>query len=124
MSDLYKAAQQALLEMGANIYNMDVHHDDYFEAMEALRAALAQQEQEPYVAYSVDWGRDGDRPCCTIIKRHANGTHELVAVKYGPPRREWVPLTEDDFPAIRDGDTAFRSGALWADRLLKEKNLG
>ena len=45
MSDLYKAAKQALLEMGANIYNMDVHHDDYFEAMEALRAALAQQAE-------------------------------------------------------------------------------
>jgi hypothetical protein len=45
MSDLKQAAQQALLEMGANIYNMDVHHDDYFEAMEALRAALAQQAE-------------------------------------------------------------------------------
>jgi hypothetical protein len=40
------------------------------------------------------------------------------------PMREWQGLTDDDFPAIRDGDTAFRSGALWADRLLKEKNHG
>jgi hypothetical protein len=49
------------------------------------------------------------------IKRHYTPT---------PRRHEWQGLTEDDFPAIRDGDTAFRSGALWADRLLKEKNYG
>jgi hypothetical protein len=47
-----------------------------------------------------------------------------ASAQQAEPVREWVPLTKDDFPAIRDGDTAFRSGALWADRLLKEKNHG
>jgi hypothetical protein len=55
-------------------------------------AGLAQQEPEPVawsgVTWGVDWGRDGDQSCCTIIKRHADGTQEVVAVEYGPPRRE------------------------------------
>ena len=40
-------------------------------------------EQEP-VAWGVDWGRAGDIPCVSIIKRLPNGGIEVVAVEYAP----------------------------------------
>jgi hypothetical protein len=84
MSDLYKAAQQALEVLESYRGQVNIHGESPAADMCAIvRAALAQQAE---------------------------------------PVREWQGLTKDDFPAIRDGDTAFRSGALWADRLLKEKN--
>jgi hypothetical protein len=91
-----------------------------------LRAALAQQEQEP-VTWGVDWGRDGDRPCCTIIKRHADGTQEVVAVEYGPPRREWQGLTEDDVRSLYGKDLNYRDGdyeryARAIEQACKERN--
>ena len=67
---------------------------DFWSAGYAAGAARA-IEQEP-VTWGVDWGRDGDRPCCTIIKRHADGTQEVVAVEYAPPRREWKSLTNEE----------------------------
>jgi len=91
------------------------------DAITALRAALAQQEP---VTWGVDWGRDNDQSCCTIIKRHADGVQEVVAVEYGPPRREWQGLSEEDYPPTRDGDHAFRSGAQWAEAKLNERNNG
>ena len=60
---------------------------EWAERAKTAEAALAQQEQEP-VTWGVDWGRNGDQSCCTIIKRHADGVQEVVAVEYGPPRRE------------------------------------
>ena len=105
MTTLREAAQQALeaLEGWANHGKwvwpesaLETCKRNTIEALDALRAALAQQEQEP-VTWGVDWGRDNDQSCCTIIKRHADGTQEVVAVEYGPPRREWVSL-----PACED----------------------
>jgi hypothetical protein len=96
MNDLRAAAQQALeaLEQAhPKPYNEDVRA--HVEAITALRAALAQEEQEP-VAWGVDWGRDGNQSCCTIIKRRADGAQEVVAVEYGPPRREWKGLTDQE----------------------------
>ena len=52
------------------------------EAFERIDEALA-QEQEP-VAWGVDWGRAGDIPCVSIIKRLPNGGIEVVAVEYAP----------------------------------------
>ncbi len=37
-------------------------------------------------------------------------------------KREWVGLTDEDFPAMRDGDHAFYSGMFCAEAKLKEKN--
>ena len=62
------------------------------------REALA-QEQAP-VAWGVDWGRAGDIPCVSIIKRLPNGGIEVVAVEYAPysktatPQRTWVGLAD------------------------------
>jgi hypothetical protein len=133
MSTLREAAQQALetLEKSRVFVTTreKIKHPEgtewYDGRITALRAALAQEEQEP-VTWGVDWGRDGDRPCCTIIKRHADGTQEVVAVEYGPPRREWMSLTEEDIwtLAAKHMDTVL--GRLHFARAieaaLKEKN--
>ncbi len=64
-------------------------------------AALNQPEQEP-VAWGVDWGKAGDIPCVSIIKRLHGGGIEVVAVEYAPhsnthpPQRTWVGLTDEE----------------------------
>ena len=45
MSNLRQAAQRALKEMDDHMYRADTH--EFYEAKEALRAALAEPEQEP-----------------------------------------------------------------------------
>jgi hypothetical protein len=54
------------------------------EAITAIKAAL-EAKDEP-VQWGVDWGRAGDVPCVSIIKRLPDGKIEVVAVEYGPQR--------------------------------------
>jgi hypothetical protein len=69
----------------------------------ALKDAYA--EQEP-VAWGVDWGKAGDIPCVSIIKRLHGGGIEVVAVEYAPysnahpPQRTWVELAEEKIKEI------------------------
>jgi hypothetical protein len=64
-------------------------------AIQRAREVLAQPEQE-LVQWGVDWGRAGETPCVSIIKRTPNGGIEVVAVEYGPPpQRTWAGLTEE-----------------------------
>jgi len=83
------------------------------KAMTALEEALAEHamsevqrlgqeiEQEP-VAWGVDWGKAGDIPCVSIIKRLHGGGIEVVAVEYAPysnahpPQRTLVGLTDEE----------------------------
>jgi hypothetical protein len=65
------------------------------QAITAIKAALAQPEQEP-VEWGVDWGKDGNS--VSIIKRLANGNIEVLAWEYAPhsPQRTWVGLTDEE----------------------------
>ena len=47
MSELRKAAQQALEALKNTVEYLPVHFDDHFEAIEVLKAALAQPERKP-----------------------------------------------------------------------------
>ena len=67
----------------------------------AIKDALAEPEQEP-VSWGVDWSKDGDIPCVSIIKRLPDGGMEAVAVEYGPPQRPWVGLTNNELQPIAD----------------------
>ena len=57
-----------------------------------------QPEQEP-VEWGVDWGKAGDIPCVSIIKRLSDGGIKVLAVEYAPysyttpPQRK--PLTDE-----------------------------
>jgi hypothetical protein len=55
---------------------------------------------------------------CAMLRQ----VHDVLACTALPMKREWVGLTSDDMPAIRDGDHAFWAGAQFADAWLKEKN--
>ncbi len=102
------------------------------EAITALREALAEQpaQQEP-VAWGVDWGKAGDIPCVSIIKRLPGGGIEVVAVEYAPyeynppAQRTWVGLTDEeiaklDLSAVTVKDATSDVRAIEAK--LKEKN--
>jgi hypothetical protein len=66
------------------------------EVITAIKEALA-QEQEP-VAWGVDWGKAGDIPCVSIIKRLPKGGIEVMAVEYAPYSYTTPPQrTEQNF---------------------------
>ena len=50
-------------------------------------------QQEPLI-WGVDWGRAGDVPCVSIIKRLAGGGIEVVAVEYGPTPPSWIEVQQ------------------------------
>jgi len=92
----------------------------YAEARTIIREALAQPEQEP-VQWGVDWGRAGETPCVSIIKRKPNGGIEVVAVEYGP-QRTWVGLTDEEREEI--ALEVPMDAVLITEAKLKEKNCG
>ena len=55
------------------------------------------------VQWGVDWGRAGDSPCVSIIKRLPDGRIEVVAVEYGP-QRTWVGLTDEEVSKLVDDE--------------------
>ena len=57
MSNLRQAAQQALKEMDDHMYRADTH--EFYEAKEALRAALAEPEQEPFMVVAPECAERG-----------------------------------------------------------------
>ena len=96
--NIKEAAQMAL---DAMLNFPDDISDDMFESIKALRAALAQPEQEPY-CYTWDvwisggyWeARYGWEPYCGG-KRPAHST-EAKPLYTAPPQREWHGLTDED----------------------------
>ena len=101
----------------------------YDLATTAIKAALAQPAQEP-VAWGVDWGKAGDIPCVSIIKRLPNGSIEVMAVEYAPysytapAQRTWVGLTNDEVNNFAAGCHLGKSvqGAIYEAEAKLEKN--
>ena len=97
------------------------------QAIAAIKEALAQPEQEP-VAWGVDWGKAGDIPCVSIIKRLPKGGIEVMAVEYAPysyttpPQRTWVGLTDEEFNELDKEDLSLRQFVQAIDDRLKDKN--
>ena len=96
MSDLRKAAEMALetLCVGANdVVPNDI--DERFEqAIQALRQALAQPEQEPVAYVTIEPAIDGDWRKCPSIKWFNKPTDGPLYT--APPKREWVGLTDEE----------------------------
>ena len=78
--------------------------DANLNAMIALDEAIAEAEKQEPVAWGVDWGKAGDTPCVSIIKRMPDGRIEVVAVEYAPythpPKSEWAGLTDEEIEEI------------------------
>jgi hypothetical protein len=102
--------------------------------MEALRARLAQREQEP-VAWGVD---EGEGRCISLhdlyfVKEDADhmaelkGTHaKVVALYTAPPKKEWVGLTGYEVNECAAGcqnGNSVQDAIRKAEAKLKEKNI-
>ena len=89
---------------------------------EIIREALAQPVQEP-VAWAVYYKGGGSKSLHWPEQHSPNGDANMFdAVPLcpcAPPPRPWVGLTKDDCKGMSLGDKVV---AVWADRLLKEKN--
>ena len=62
------------------------------------------------VTWGVDWGKAGDIPCVSIIKRLPGGGIEVVAVEYAPysytsPPAQRKPLTDEAIATVYWGAT-------------------
>jgi hypothetical protein len=160
MSDLRTAAQQALEQLRCNTDNMEkgmsksiqkLCAKENREAMDTLRAALAQQTQTP-----CDIAEDGVCEvidCCgkppqraqepvAWLKTMYSGTRPMLEVDHlrkatstpvytTPPRREWQGLKEweindgrDQLPTEDLCGWSFRQGVYFAEKALKERNNG
>ena len=133
--DVMKLALEALEEITDEVFSP--YDNKLGKAITALREALAEQpvQQEP-VAWGVDWGKAGDIPCVSIIKRLPSGGIEVVAVEYAPysytsppAQRTWVGLTNNELQPIADEyrilfGSWVEDFARAIEAKLKEKNNG
>ena len=66
-------------------YGQYCDQDDFLMVARAIEARVLEElrKQEP-IAWGVDWGTQGDRSCVSIIKKHSDGTMEVVGCEYSP----------------------------------------
>jgi hypothetical protein len=84
-------------------------------------AKTSESVHEP-VQWGVDWGRAGDSPCVSIIKRLPDGRIEVVAVEYGP-QRTWVGLTKEERHEISMANRPYCADVMAAhEEELKRRN--
>ena len=102
MSALREAAQQALeaLEFLADEWGFThkANRPERWRAIEALRAALAQQEQEPVGwASREELARIKDFDATIYANEDFDGAAPLYSA---PPSREWEGLTDEDMEEL------------------------
>ena len=120
MTDLRTAAQQALaaLEGGGDSWRL------IGPAIEALRAALEQPEQEP-VACIRTWHKGSDQHAELLdwtdaLEALPDGEHHLYT---HPPRREWRSLSEEEVNALwASHDKTGKQITRAIEAALKERN--
>jgi len=139
MTDLKKAALQALeaLEMLAQPTKTNSETPRYKAhkaAITALRAALAQEEQEPVATVAMDvsgahlsWngkylGQKPDTKIAMLLKDLPVGTLLFTA----PPRREWQSLSEEEIEDMSvtgtDSELRRQQFSRAIEAALKERN--
>jgi hypothetical protein len=112
-----KAMRMALeaLELGD-----DISAKQMWIALEALRQALAQTEQEPVAWLGVYRGVASELAFQDFdIVVDADWTR--LPLYTAPPKREWVGLTDKDWNRSKH-NYEFQKGVDWAEAILKEKN--
>jgi hypothetical protein len=114
MSDLKKAAQQALEALEGCVKALDALHapgdsiytraSDLADRAEiALRAALAQQQEQEPVAWrykgmmSMPWSLSDDG---YYVSRKRDKGYTVEPLFTHPPRREWQSLSEEEIDAV------------------------
>lgn len=107
-----------------------VDHYELDRRKQALRAALAQQEQEPVAFYVYEWVNPSDGYVFRSFRpeEHHMGRNPDRVIPV-PPRCEWKSLTEDEIRMAYGNDLKYRDGdyerfARAVEAKLKEKNNG
>ena len=60
------------------------------------------QRKPEQVKWGIEWGHSGDRTCVSIVKKHEDGTLEVVATEYDTrisPAPQRKPLTDEQIEA-------------------------
>jgi hypothetical protein len=124
MSTLREAAQQAL-EFAADIVR-GKYKGNAEEMRDALRAALAQQEQEPVAWIQPDHLQKARVAPFLCRVEPTKRMADFVAIYTAPPRREWQSLTDDEisalFPSSLRSDYKPYSFARAVEQACKERN--
>jgi hypothetical protein len=141
MTDLRKAAEMALEALegikkyvtddGAMPENWDAYHEKEYYALEALRQALAQPEQEPEAWMGITDNPYCDDADCNDPNGQAMRWHKkllyLRKQEYtAPSSKPWVSLTDDEIheaaiKCVKSGQSI--NAAIRAiEAKLKEKN--
>jgi hypothetical protein len=136
MSTLREAAQQALeaLEFMADEwgFTQKANRPERWQAIEALRAALTQQEQEPVARMHADGsGRIISQATYDEAQRQGGAPWSSVRgyttpLYTRPPRREWQSLSEEESNELSHMMVKGHKSVNWLARAietkLKEKN--
>ena len=114
--DLRKAAEMALetLCVGANDAVPNDIDERFEQAIQALRQALAQPEQEP-----VAWVYNG---ILHEFDPSEFATSEVKPLYTAPPKREWVGITYDEVYEFVCTTDSYINLARAIEAKLKEKN--
>jgi len=136
MSDLITAIQKAIADICAarlcEVNSMSSRQEMLrlmIQATDTLRAALAQEEQEP-VAWvdeaSIAWLAEHPRGIITTRLVKQKSPERQMAMYAEPPRREWQSLTENEILFATQhcgpGNAQTILVARAVESLLKEKN--
>jgi hypothetical protein len=122
MSTLREAAQQALEALMWHDETVRTRGDN--EAIAALRAALAQQEQEPVAHFGSAYVNENGVHITTVLGPVA--IPQDAKLYTHPPRREWRGLSEEEradilFPLTAAGASDMEC-ARAIEAALKERN--
>ena len=129
MTDLKKAAQQALEALGKWSSGRDMDAVELNDLIATLEAALAQQEQEP-----VAWRyQNANTDHVYLVWNKGTGGRNWTPLYTAPPRREWRGLTMQEINALPEvGGRMWNMGSAVSvlrairavEAALKEKNNG
>jgi hypothetical protein len=121
--DAFEDLKKSVTRDGTVSENWDAYYEKEYYALEALRQALAQPEQEP-VAWMVRDQVDGCR-YPSALKNPAGSINGESQPLYTSPRKEWVGLTGTEINHIFAANVGYPERMCRAiEAKLKEKNHG
>jgi hypothetical protein len=98
--DAFEDLKKSVTRDGTVSENWDAYYEKEYYALEALRQALAQPEQEPVAWLLPEYGD-------VLSASEADGTGIYNVPLYtAPPRKEWVGLTDEEIKEVLDLNVA------------------
>lgn len=121
MSDKLREAALAAYKAMIAAELSDGSKREWDAAVDGLKDALAEPEQEPVAWTTMPEAEDW---CFVSSSKDPTGKLEgkWFPLYTAPPRREWVGLKDADFKKEKFVDYNFMAGASFAEAKLKDKN--